>query len=243
MLKLEKTAKSSTLTLRLRDRDLFFNRQLLKALGIALLLHLSGLLLFHVSPFSLSSNVIFPPVEVHSDQPIAGASSLITTHHWDEDTLPPPPLQLIPHMNWVASTPTSLLMPEVALNIDVLQNLEERHWPVWQTSLTTELEEPLIRMSTSGDLANYAVVTADPSLDIKVPLKSVSGSYASVAYEVLLDERRGELFWYERIQSNGNEKVDELTEKILLNMRYAVRRSGETVGGILNFTVAASKKS
>lgn len=237
MLKLEKVPKSSTLTLRFRDREVFFDSQLLKAMGIALFLHTAGWVLFQVSPFTLSSTFVFPPVEVQSDQPLPGALAVVTTHLRNDEELPPPPLNLMPRMDWAASTPISLLMPEIALNTDALQTLEERNWPAWHSPIAAVLEEPKVRLSTSGDLAHYAVIAADPSLEIKVPFKADSDAYAYVSYEVLLDERRGELFWYERIQSSGIDAVDRLTEKILLNMRYAVQRSEGAVGGILNFTV------
>lgn len=241
MLKLEKTSKTSGPTLRFRDRDRFFEPQLLKAMGIALMLHIGGLILFHVSPFTISSTFVFPPIEVQSDQPIEGATTLLTFHEKDEEDIPPPPLRLVPSMDWTGLPTESKLMPEIALNINALDSLEERVWPIWQPSPSVDLKGPLIKLTISGNLAEQKVIRSDPMLDKMVSLNVKSLSHVYVTYHVQLDERKGELFWHERIQSSGVEDVDRLTEKILLNLKFTTPTPREPVEGTLNFAVVVEE--
>jgi hypothetical protein len=57
-----------------------------------------------------------------------------------------------------------------------------------------------------------------------------------VTYQVQLDEKTGEIFWYDRTESSGIPTIDDLTEKILLNLRFAPYQS-ELITGILNFAI------
>lgn len=237
MLKLERTSQLSGLTVRLRERERFFEPRLLKALAIALLFHCSALLFFNITPFTFSSAFTFPPVQVQFDQPSKSISTLVSAYVEESDELLPPPLTLIPALDWISLPQQSTLTASAPLDPQALQPLEERLWPKWQEPLSPHLEEPRIQLTISGDLAELPLAVSDPLLNQMQPLSSSSPAY--VTYQVQMDEKTGELFWYERIQSSGIVAIDHLTEKILLNLRFSPK-SQEMITGTLSFAVLQS---
>lgn len=242
MLKLEKISNSLGLALRLRERDSFLNPQLLKALSIALFLHIGGLLLFHISPFQFSSSFIFPPIQVqsdHSSQQAISAHAILDMQ--EEEEFPFPPLRLLlPTIDWINAPLESALEPSLALNLNTLQHSEEKNWPKWEFPLSIPLEEPLIQLTIAGDLAEYPLESYDPKLDQTHRLSEHSPLYHEVTFQVQLDERRGELFWYERLQSSGIKKIDQLAEQMLLSLRFDPPKTKEPVNGKLHFAILDS---
>ncbi len=236
MLKLEKKSNLLGMTIRMREQERFFEARLLKALAIALFLHISALLFFHVTPFYLPSTFTFPPIQVQSDQPSQGSAALVSSYAEEEELFPP--LSLIPILDWISFSQQSTLNPSLSLDLHALQSLEERLWPKWQESLSLKLEEPRIQLTISGDLAELPLVTSDPLLN-QMQTISLQPSPAYVTYHAQLDEKTGELFWYERTQSSAEPAIDYLTEKILLNLRFDSPASKEIVKGTLNFVVLA----
>jgi hypothetical protein len=240
MLKLEKTSQHSGLTVRLREQQGFFEPRLLKALAIALVLHCGALFFFHVIPFAISTTFIFPPVEVHSDHPLEGVTTFATSYLEDNEELLPPPVSIMTGLDWFLIQQPSILEPSPTLDPLALQSLEEKLWPKWQDPLFLKLEEPSIRLVISGELAHLPLIATDPLLNQMQPLSSTS-SPAYVTYQVQLDEKTGELFWYDRLESSGLATIDHLTEKILLNLRFSNPESNERLQGTLNFVVLNSE--
>lgn len=239
MLKLEKTSKLSNIAICMRERERFFEPRLLKALAIALIFHLSGLLLFHVTPFSFTSTFTFAPVHVQSDSPVKGVSAQVFQTREEEELLPPP-LSLVPTLDWVSIIPASTLAPAINFKPDALQFLEERVWPKWEEPLPLKLEEPRIQLAISGDLAEIPWVTSDPLLREMEPLSAKSKAY--VTYQVQLDDKTGEIFWYERTESSGVNSIDQLTEKILLNLRFLAPSQPTIIKGFLHFAVLQNQE-
>lgn len=236
MLKLEKTSHHlSTLTIRMREKDRFFEPQLLKALAIAFFLHILSLILFHITPFYLSSTFTFPPIQVQSTLPTEGVSAIVS-HYIEEEEPLPPPLIFAPELNWISFSHESILSPAISLDLDTFQSLEEHRWPKWNEPASPLLEEPYIQLTISGDLALLPLIEKDPLLDQTRPIEP-SESITYVTYQVQLDDKTGELFWYERIESSSLMEMNQLTESILLHLRFASPKSEEIVKGTLNFAV------
>ncbi len=235
MLKLEKTSQLSGLTVRLRERERFFEPRLLKALAIALFLHCGALFFFHVTPFNFSSTFIFPPVQVQSMQPVQTVSTIVSIHMENDENLQPPPINLIPTLDWIPLSKPTTLLTSLPLDLQTFQMLEERVWPTWQEPLSLELQEPIVQLNISGDLAELPLMTSDPLLN-QLQSFSLLSSPVYVTYQVQMNEKTGEIFWYDRLQSSGIADIDRLTERILLNLRFSPKTE-ETVLGHLNFVV------
>lgn len=232
MLKLEKTSSLSGFTVRMRERERFFEPRLLKALAIALILHCIGLFLFQVTPFFVSSTFIFAPLHVQSDHPLQGVSTLATFYQEEEDLFPP--IEWLPHLDWLFLTPEPSFLYTEVMNNQFFTSTEERIWPKWEAPLSFPLEEPKIRLAIAGDLAELTLASTDPLLQQMQPF-STETSPSYITYQVQVDETTGELFWYERLVSSGMPALDNLTEKILLNLRFYPPRVPEPVTGTLHF--------
>lgn len=237
MLRLEKTSHTSHIVIRMRERERFFEPPLLKALAIALILHIGALILFHVTPFSFTTAFTFPPVHVQFDSLVKekGVSTFISPRI-EEEEIAPPPISLIPLLDWISFSQESILAPSITFDPQDLKSLEERVWPKWEEPLSLNLEEPRIQLTISGDLAELPLIASDPLLNQMQPISS-HNSPVYVTYQVQLDEKTGELFWYERVVSSKEPAVDQLTEKILLNLRFAPPQHQEIVTGTVNFVV------
>jgi hypothetical protein len=236
MLKLEKRSQLSGLAIRLRERERFFEARFLQALAIALMLHCGALLLFHVTPFTFSSTFVFSPVQVQSDHPLPSLSVFATPDIDENEELHPPPPPRIPTLDWITLPYESTLSPSLTIDPHAFQFMEERLWPTWHSPLSLKLEEPPIQLIISGDLAELPLVASDPLLDDRQSI-SFHSSPSYVTYQVQLDEKTGEIFWYERMESSRVATLDHLTENILLNLRFSPSESKEPVAGTLNFII------
>lgn len=234
MLKLEKMVNSAQLAIRVRDRENFFHPLLLKALAYALLLHFGALLLFHVTPFSTSSSFLSHPLHVQSDTPHVDVATVIPKE-WGKDFIPPPPLPSLPAMDWNSFLSESLLTPSKTWEPESLTGVEKQIWPEWETPLSIILKEPRIRLSISGELAEVPLIQGSPLLD---ELQSISShpDPAYVSFQVLMNERTGEIFWFERTESSKQQAINQQAEKIVLDLRFTPHPSRhESVQGVLDF--------
>lgn len=236
MLKLEKSSHLNDVTVRIRERDRFFDSLLLKALAIALFFHLSALILFQVTPFSLTSTYLFPPAKVQSKSPSRTLSAIATPTPDDLADFMPPSMSLIPSLEMADLPQDFSLAPLRALDPDAFQPMEEELWPIWEAPLKLHLEEARIRLAISGDLSQHPLIASDPLLNQKQPFNAASVP-VYVTYSVQIDDETGEVFWFERLQSSGNRDIDQETEKIVLNLRFKPDPSFEHVKGILDFVV------
>lgn len=240
MLKLEKTSNSSGLAISLRERDGFFEPRLLKALAIALFFHVAALILFHATPFYFSSNFTFPPIQVQTDSPVQGISAHAALDR-EEEEFSPPPLSFVPDLDWISFSQTSSLIPSLSLDIHAFQQMEEKIRPQWQEPLALKLEEPRIQLAISGDLAHLSLIASDPLLQQMQPM-AADRIPTFITYQVQLDQRTGELFWYDRIESSDDPAINQLTEKILLKLRFSSPDQLEVIKGNLHFVVLNQAK-
>ena len=156
MLKLEKSSNSDSITIRIREKEHFFNSLFLKALAIALLFHFSALILFQVTPFSLTSTFVFPPVQVQSHLEKKGISTLVVDPVVEEK-VPPPPFSIIPPLYSMTLPIESSLAPSLTFDPHALSSIGARSWPTpaswsaWEEPLKSEiaLEEPYIQLTIS----------------------------------------------------------------------------------------------
>jgi hypothetical protein len=161
----------------------------------------------------------------------------------DKEDVGPPPIHLIPPLDWVLAPLESTLTPSINFNLKALEPIEERIWPIWIEPLSISIEEPFIQLSISGDLVKHTLISSDDLLKRMLPLSSEPPMYHYVSYQVQLDHRTGELFWYDRTQSSTIATIDRITEKILLNLRFEKPLEGkidpawDITNGVLHFAI------
>lgn len=233
MLKLEKS-RDSGIAIRLRPKERFFEPTLIKAFALALLLHLGGLALFHIAPFSMSSSFLFPPIQVQSQ--VNRAISAITYHSNEhaENSFILPPLPLIPSLDLETSAPLSFLASSHPFNPEAYRELEETVWPLWEEPFSIPLQGPKMMVTIGGDLALYPLIKKDPILEELHPIRE---PLHRISYRVKMDKETGELFWFERDHSSGVKEIDRLTENILSHFVFATEGPFDTIDGSLHFVL------
>jgi hypothetical protein len=89
MLRFERKSRNREVSISLRNQEGILNRLTLTAFAFALGLHLFGVLLFHVSPFTISSvTMVHPPVVVRTDPATASDSVVYATIDGANDVTP-----------------------------------------------------------------------------------------------------------------------------------------------------------
>jgi hypothetical protein len=231
MLKLEKSRESG-IAIRLRPKERFFEPTLIKAFALALFLHLGGLALFHIAPFSMSSSFLFPPIHVQSQ--INRPASATTLHSIEQtgDSFMLPPLALIPLTDLGEEINLSDLAPFHSFDPKAYQELEETLWPLWESPFSIPMEGPKIMVTISGDLARFPLIKKDPILD---ELHPIGEPLHSISYRVKMDKETGELFWFERENSSGKKEIDRLTENILSHFIFGTDGHFDAIDGSLDF--------
>lgn len=237
MLKLEKSLRSTNITITLREKEKILNPLFLKALFCAILLHSTALLLFQVQPFALGSNFIYPPVQVNSErEPLLMAPSLFVGELEEINFFPAP-------SKMAGIPPSHLLIPssllEQILDLDPIpfpsfEALEQRYWPM---SPSPPVEKPAIRVFISGELADHPIVNKDSRFEKTILLESGDIEPYYVSYLVKAEEKSGAIFWYRRINASGSEEADAFTEKLLLDSKFQAPFSAPILSGWLHFVV------
>lgn len=228
MLCLER-AKSQDLVIQIRSRDPVFSHPFRLALAIALLLHVGAFFLFYIHPFNLGSSFIFPPVIVRSDDSLLSPNvqilSLKEERSWQED--------ILPSLATLQEGPVFPLRMEIASFLPTnwqIASSEVQHLP---SPLLSALKP--IQIYMSGEIVPYALSTNDilqhdtvPSAWLKPPLSTYE-----VRYLVQVDEQSGEIFWYDRRQSSGYAAIDQLTENLLLQLKFLPSHFYPLVGEVI----------
>jgi hypothetical protein len=243
MLKLEREQQTSTLTLKFRERETIFRPLFLQSLALAMAIHLTFFIFFHVAPFSLISSFTFPPVAVESPSSTNHALTVSTTL-WeaDRDVLSPP-LSAIPSLDWVTIPSSDILFSPVHYDIDRLKHLESFDWPLLQEPLPVQLEEPWVNLTISGELAQRHLLSKAPLLDERKPLTNQPPLYAYIDYRVQIDEHTGKIFWVEQLRSSGMASVDKSIETLVKRLEFEADGTLEATIGNLHFSVRLEEKN
>ncbi|MBA2369076.1 MAG: hypothetical protein H0V82_08655 [Candidatus Protochlamydia sp.] len=234
MLKLEKSGRSAHINITFREKEKIFNPLFFKAFFCAILLHLTAFSLFHVQPFALSSNYIYPPVRVNSEhEPLLMAPSLLIGEV-ENDLFPiPPKMAGLPPSNLLALSP----LFEQVLDLDLIpfpsfDVLEQRYWPL---PPSPPVEKAAIRLFISGELADHPIVNKELQKIILLDNGTTEPLY--VSYQVKAEEKTGTIFWHQRLNSSGSDETDTLTEKIMLESKFQTPFIAPLLTGWVHFVV------
>ncbi|MFI5343980.1 MAG: hypothetical protein ACHQUC_07150 [Chlamydiales bacterium] len=254
MLKLEKSGRSSQITVRLREQDPFLNSFLAKAFLIALFIHVALFLIFHIQPFFLESHFLYPPVQVQSEGLNSSSLALLDDESVDDlHAIPPPPLAALfdllpltmdPHL----TTPWN----DAELWKQPFAALENRLMAYQAPELSIPLTYSPIRVFISGDLAERPLLNLEtaiglsqrlkyePRMDEKQPFRAGLPEPLFASYRVQLDEESGMIFWYESQRSTGNPKMDAVAEELLYNFKFQTgssRFGSQPTHGTIDFVL------
>jgi hypothetical protein len=216
MLKFEKLSRNE-IGVRLYKRERIFSPLFLKALAIALALHLVGLFCFQIKAFKISNQTPHAPVSVAADAAsgnLALLESLNPRMRYrlePRSSLPqlpePPPLNLLGKIEYSNEQHLQLSSPFAELE-EALTRPAPRLFPKTST--------PAIEISTAGALAGLKFLE-----DGSAVVQQLAITVQSVAkYAIQVEGKTGQVIWQEKLQSTSEAALDKLAEQILATMRF-----------------------
>ncbi|WP_068469135.1 hypothetical protein [Candidatus Protochlamydia phocaeensis] len=232
MLKLEKSSPHDSIDVCLREREGLFNLLFVKALALALLVHVGAFLLFHIQPFKLISTFVFPPVHVQMEpSPLLSAPLLLQQTNEEAFDFSPPPL-LLPRDPLLSSFPSQQALDLPNAPPSSFAALEQHYWPSLM-SPPPVVKKPVMRLFVSGDLAAHSLLYQSPLLKKEIETPPLLPLYAT--YQVRVEKEQGTIFWYDRLQSSGDPAFDRLAEHVLLDLQFETDFTAPILTGMLHF--------
>lgn len=236
MLKLEKVSREGTISVIVRDKEHLFTRPFALAFGIALIIHLSLILIFHIAPFKIGiTDTVFPPTSVEADTMILkeSAIALIEPVIQTIKGLPIPP----------SSSPTTTepyfskehpieYRKEETSTVSAFNLLEkEIYQPVFH-SIDIQQKPPL-EILISGALADQPLLSS--SFKDKIIPLLITSTDLRITYSVMVEGRTGKIFWFEPKQVAHIASLDHFSEMILRDMKFVPDAKNLILSGEIEF--------
>lgn len=203
MLKLEKISKTHELNVLLRARPTVLTASFLIALGYAVFVHVIALFLFKVAPQNIGAqHTLFSPVSVAIELPV---NSGVYIALQDEEPVPdhliaPEPkipkfsaaedISFANHAEYIRlQSPLHHVFLDFENSIE-LETIKESHLP--------------LSIHFSGNIAEMSLLSVKENALSKETKKSDVSDFNKMhrgLFHVLVDQTRGEIFWWELIES------------------------------------------
>lgn len=228
MLKLEKHARSTDITISLLDRERFLNRSMLQALFIAIALHFSAAQLFNIRLFYFNEEKgILPSTVVESSLEHSEQGKAISAYIEEEriplkSILEPsgsiPTTPILPFSKLERDLQTSLELnskknPFIALEQEIhYSSIEHRPFP---------LHNSPIKVRLSGDIASEGLINDGTQKILISDLQYIVPEKISLHYKVQVEGIFGRIFWFELSSPPSTSNVlMEVAEKILNQIQF-----------------------
>lgn len=235
MLKLEKTRRSEIIV-KIRDQQNFLNKPFFYALGIAIALHILPALLFYISPFIITGEIILPPVFVETDLNFSMENDHSAVAYLEQERGPPKyslePSLSEPKISMISSMTSDQIddSSEKRFTENPFIIIEE-NWEEILGGNCIKTPPPPIRCQISGKLSEQQIL--DDGLN-KVPFVRLEGDYI-VSYDVRVEGKSGKIFWYALKQSSLPPMVKNTAETILKEMLFKPNPEIFVQDGIIEF--------
>lgn len=215
MLKLEKIGYRE-IHVGIRDKARVFNPVFLKALGIALALHLGAFILFQVPPFITTSDSILPPAFVESD---------IHSGLGDHSTLARIEKEGMVQRDLYEPALSQLELPAIPAFYGQT-SVERSQSPLfhgdedWESHSLASSE--LIRIQISGALAEVPLLNDGVREELISFLSAQDGKTLGerLIFMVQVELMSGSIFWHLPAQASSDPVLTSCAEKILREMRF-----------------------
>ncbi len=233
MLQLERLSNSNII-IKIKEGKKTFEPLLVKAFAIAILFHAVPFFLFHITSFQMGPFFLFPPVTLNTIS-IDEAKIEVAIDAKDPfDEIGPPPLFFNEIPSQMFGSQLAFL-PDISVNRDLFDGWEESVLPIWEEPLSQPIMEPKVKLYLSGYLADLLMVQSDPIL--KETQASSFKEPILISFDVRVDPKKGEVFWYELTDKDPNAAIYALAKKILLSLRFQVLENSEFLEGKATFAV------
>jgi hypothetical protein len=235
MLKLKRIKNSQGVTVEMDTKEIFWNRGLINAFGIAVGIHLLSAVFFHIAPLSFTyPNTLLSPVSAVAEI-IPGTQSILTDT--GKSTLerffslaPEPSVPSIPTLTFASMQQEKIVFDSTPPIIDSFGKLD-----IIPSSLqipSPPLTYKKIGIEVSGPLGNIAIINdgIDHTAN-KVTATAAAMQHLVSIYRVNYDGRTGKLFWIEQIQSTKNKLFDTKERELLQRMQFDRKDIDEIIPG------------
>jgi hypothetical protein len=227
MLGLEKKSGKRPIGITFRVGSKLFTPTFVRGLALAIGLHLSGFIIFQVSPFKIGLiETTFPPTQVNIDMGTPSDGAALAQLE-GEGTLskamakPKPSIPNIPPVTEFAMERGPAYPKEQTISRYPFQQIETGLYftNFLDLSFPSPRSANRIEIQVCGDLANREILHT--GWNDRDPLPSYSkGDYFAI-YDIQVEDRTGRVFWYEQRQGPDKKKLNALAEKILHNLQFA----------------------
>lgn len=227
MLKLEKIGRTQEIKIGFKKKSNFFNKNLLQALAIAVVMHFSCFLIFHIGPFKIMQTQILPPAEVETDIfEEASTIAKIETENIVSRFSFAPKIKgpEFPKMVDLNLTDFAALSEECNFLDNPFLNLENDIQ--MKLYFSKEKKDQDLKVVLSGDLANRKY-----EVDLS-PLQSLKKVYAT--YSIKVENKTGRIFWIDP-NVDLDEKLNEKIKNILKEIRFETSDHGFLTSGGIEF--------
>lgn len=214
MLKLEKS-RNKEINIYVKQRTKLWSNSFVNAFSIALAVHLLAFLLIRIHPLFFKEAGILQPIEVGVDMPSADGIVAVST---DGNSVlkqllkPPESLLSLPKVGF-ASLPRK---QEDFYYVENLQHpfltIEESHY-LFEENKEKNLKNS-VQVVVTGDLASFEIIENSDQFAFSnlKPFRAI--------YKVLVEGKSGQIFWHEKILSEGSNQVSGTIDNLLKNLLF-----------------------
>lgn len=222
MLKLEKISKTRELNVLLRARPTLLTAPFLMALAYALFVHLAAFFLFKIAPLNLGFQyALFSPVNVAVELPVHNGVYVAL-----QDQEPVPEYLIAPEPK-IPELPNADELPLVKNSEYIkLQSPLSHLFMEFENSVSLETKtvppEP-VTVHLSGSIAEMSLlpIRIDASaLAARIKTVSMDEPFRAL-FRVLVDQSRGEIFWWELIESDPSQAYHAEALDIFKNLKFS----------------------
>lgn len=239
MLKLKRASREGMISVIMRDKEYLFTRPFALALTIAVSIHLTLILLFHVAPFKIgSNNTVFTPTNVEADA--ASTESVVADFKPTVQTirgLPAAPSSsptLSLHPKFLTIRPVEYTKAESSTDQAFTQIEQKIYQPEFHPLIHSP-QKPL-EILVSGILGERELLSdgMDATNGKSIPkFFTPKTDSKRVIYSVMVEGRTGKVFWFEPAQLTGDVAIDKYAENVLRDMKFAIDTKAIAVSGTI----------
>lgn len=227
------------------DKESRFSSDLIRALGIAIFLHIAGFIIFNIQDVDTPELKIIAPISVRTESGSGNTSDdgeNIASIQIDKHGLLPRYIAE-PEM----SLPSLPEMPKMALDNKIMHTREDQslggHFSQieYETAVDKEQlsflrDQKTCNVHVSGGLADLSLLpyNIDPQYLIEISQNS-PGQFRTI-FAVKVENKTGEIFWYTQQQPSKLQRINKLAEKILRQLRFTPSRNTLITEGTVEFT-------
>jgi len=230
MLKLEKVRTSRGVAVRLREKEKFFSKTLLRAAFLALALHLLGFIVFrvhsayveecivHVDPSMVDTDISQPIAEEATIAQVAVPAGILPRYVLE----PEPPLPKKPQLTPSKCRVQTATIDEISTS-NLFTRIEQVTYDIEPMEFSFPHPYTPVTIEITGALANQAIIhTGTNTLNTsRITQKPTVKRRAT--YHVQIDNSCGKIFCFDK-EGAASADTDRLAEAILKRMRFAPMR-------------------